>query len=165
MNFFEQFGIQPILLAAQAVNFLILLFLLNKFLYRPIIKVIDERRQKIAEGVESAEKITAELQKIEDTKNSKIEQAIAEAGQLITDAKTESVNIIENAKTQAETQVQDMLENARQQIQLEHQKMQQSLRAEVSQLVVASLEKIITTELSAKDRTRITQKIAKEFKN
>lgn len=165
MNFFEQFGIQPILLLAQAVNFLILLFLLNKFLYKPILKVLDDRQSKIAQSKSDAEKITLELQKIEDARDQKLESAMAEARELINDAKNQSLQIISAAKDQAQIEVDALLSQAKLDIASEHQKMHQEIRSEISRLIFASLEKIITTDIPLATKTKITQKIAKEFQN
>lgn len=165
MNFFEQFGVQPVLLLAQAVNFLILLVLLNKFLYKPILKLLDERRQKIAESIQNAEKISLELQKIEESKDKKLSNAISEAQKIIEDAKTQSQQLISQAKLDAEKTVESIIENAKADIAAERQFMQQEFRHQVSSLVITSLEKIITHDISTKDRQKLTQKIAKEFHN
>ena len=52
MEIIKQFGINPILLAAQVVNFIVLLFIFKKLLYKPILKVLDERKKKIEERKE-----------------------------------------------------------------------------------------------------------------
>lgn len=165
MNFFDQFGIQPILLLAQAVNFLILLFLLNKFLYKPILKILDERRATIAKSLEDANQITIELQKTAQDREHKLQKAMEEARELINDAKIQSIQIISNAKDQATVEVETMIAQAKADINTEHQKMQQSMRSEIAGLVFASLEKIITTEIPSSQKLKLTQKIIKEFDN
>src|SRR3989338_593740 len=57
MDFLSDFGVQPILLAAQAVNFLVLLFILNKFLYKPVLKTLDQRKQKVSQSLKAAHDI------------------------------------------------------------------------------------------------------------
>lgn len=165
MNFFDQFGIQPVLLIAQAVNFLILLFLLNKFLYKPILKILEQRRQKIAQGLEDSAKIASELQKIEEMRDQKIDEAMTEAKTLILDAESRHQEIIDSAKSQAEVQIVTMITQAKIDIQNQYQVMEQTLKSEISGLIITSLEKIISTDLPAIQRAKITQKIAKEFKN
>ena len=61
MDILNQFGVQPILLAAQVVNFLILLFILKKFLYGPILKVLDSRKKTIEQSLKNAEEIERRL--------------------------------------------------------------------------------------------------------
>lgn len=84
---FATFGINWKLLLIQAVNFGVLLTALTYFLYRPVMKMLDERRAKIAEGVQAAEA----------------------AGQRLADAKTEADSIVGDGARQAET----LLSNAR----------------------------------------------------
>ena len=57
MQIFESFGIQPTLLLAQIVNFLIILFLLQKFFYKPIFKMFEDRKKRIEESLKSADLI------------------------------------------------------------------------------------------------------------
>ena len=66
MEFLKEFGIQPTLLIAQIVNFLIILFILKKFFYKPIIKLLDDRKKKIEESLKNAELIEERLKQTEE---------------------------------------------------------------------------------------------------
>ncbi|MBI2593944.1 F0F1 ATP synthase subunit B, partial [Candidatus Daviesbacteria bacterium] len=57
----SDFGVQPVLLLAQIVNFLVLLWILNKLLYKPVLKVLEERKAKIEKGLKNAEEIEKRL--------------------------------------------------------------------------------------------------------
>ena len=109
MEILNQFGVQPILLAAQVVNFFILLFLLKKFLYGPILKVLNERKKRIEDSLKNAEEIEKRLQET----NEKIDQMLAKAskeGQEVIDEATAQANlIIEDSKTRAEAAAQKIL--------------------------------------------------------
>jgi F-type H+-transporting ATPase subunit b len=61
MDILHEFGVQPILLLAQIVNFAILFFLLRKFLYGPLLKILEQRRNTIKESLKNAEKIEKQL--------------------------------------------------------------------------------------------------------
>jgi len=61
MEIFNQFGINPLLLLAQVVNFAVLLFILKRFLYKPILKVLEERKKRIEESLKNAEEIEKRL--------------------------------------------------------------------------------------------------------
>ena len=63
MEILKNFGIQPTLLLAQIVNFTIILFVLKKFFYKPITKVLEERKRRIEESLKNADEIEAKLQK------------------------------------------------------------------------------------------------------
>ena len=53
----DKLGIEPVMLLTQVINFLVLVILLTKFLYKPILKLIDERRKKIEEGLQLAQEM------------------------------------------------------------------------------------------------------------
>src|SRR3989344_2266081 len=93
MDFLNDFGVKPVLLAAQAVNFFILLFILKKFLYKPILGMLETRKQKIAESLKNAESIEKKLQAIGEEREEALKKAGKEAEEIIRDA-TEAANQI-----------------------------------------------------------------------
>lgn len=164
MNFFEQFGIQPVLLLAQIVNFAILVFLLNKFLYKPILKVLEQRRQTIAESLANAEKIEKELARTELDRQKKIDQALDEAKSIIIDAKENSAHIIAEAQQKAAVEATKIIEQAKQDLTNERESLHQEIRSEIADIVVVSLEKILNKQLSSTDRQKITKEALAEIK-
>src|SRR3989344_8381212 len=116
MEILKNFGIQPSLLLAQIVNFLIILFLLKKFFYKPIVKALEDRKKRIEESLTNAQTIEDKLQKteaqstqiIEETRNNAqvlIAEARAEAQRLVDQATVEARQIIEEAKIKAKAQI------------------------------------------------------------
>ena len=81
------FGIDWRLLLIDSINFGVLLVGLTYFLYTPILKMLEERRKKIAEGVEAAKKSQVKLAEIEGERTSKLREAAAEADDLIQSAR------------------------------------------------------------------------------
>lgn len=158
MNILDTFGVQPVLLGAQIINFLILLLLLNKFLYKPILKVLEQRRQKIAESLKNAEEIEANLAKSEEDRDKKLQKAGQEAKDIIEEARQSATEIINDAHTKAVDEMQLLIAKTKQELDAERQKMAQELRGEFANLVVTSLEKVAQKNLSATDK----QKLAKE---
>ncbi|MBI3980416.1 F0F1 ATP synthase subunit B [Candidatus Microgenomates bacterium] len=127
----EKLGIEPILLIAQIINFGIIAFLLTKFLYRPLFKMIEDRKRKIDEGLKLAvemkdkeEEITQEKERVlekaraEGQKliNEAKEQAKAKEGQILLEAAEEAKGIKEKAKLDAETEKKKMMDDAKKQI-------------------------------------------------
>ncbi len=78
MDILNEFGIKPILLAAQVVNFLILLYILKRFLYKPILKVLNERKNKIADSLKNAEEIERKLVEISEEEQKRIAKAVSD---------------------------------------------------------------------------------------
>lgn len=160
----NQFGIQPIFLAAQVVNFLLLLFILKKILYKPLLKVLDERRQKIAESLKNAEEIENKLAKTEEDREKKLEVATKEAKKIIEEATKNAGTILEEAHTKAANDIAEMIQSAQNQIRSDREKMQQEIREELAELVIVSLEKITGKALNSKDQKTLIDKTIKELK-
>lgn len=139
----EGLGIDPKLLIAQIVNFLVLLFILNKFLYKPILKFFDERRKKIEEGLLNSQKIEGRLAKIEEQQKEIIRQARLEAARIINESKKggeqEKEKILEVARQKAKEEVQKGSLLAKQ----EFAKAKQELRNEAVTLGEAMTKKVI----------------------
>jgi len=87
---FGAFGIDLKLLIAQAINFGVLLVILTYFLYKPVMKTIQERQKKIAQGVEDAERAAEKLKSADDV-----------ADKVVTDAETEAESIVSSAREAA----------------------------------------------------------------
>lgn len=158
----SQFGIQPILLLAQVVNFAILLFILKKFLYAPILKVLEQRRKTIADGVKNAAEIEVKLAKTEEEYQKRIDKATTEARKIVDDATKSASEIITEAHTKASQDMADILKKGRESIILEQQKMEQEMRGELTNLVVMTLEKVTGKVLNKKDQLDIIEKSVKQ---
>ncbi len=87
ISIMEKLGIELPLLITQIINFLIVLFVLNKFLYKPILKVLLERKKKIAEGLAWAQKAEAEEEKLTQRKQEIVKEAREEARVILENAK------------------------------------------------------------------------------
>src|SRR3990172_435545 len=97
MEILNSFGIQPVLLLAQIVNFLIIIALLRKFFYAPITKALEDRKKKIEESLKNSDEIEARLQKTNEDTAKIVAEAQNNAQILITEAKNEAEKITEKA--------------------------------------------------------------------
>src|SRR3989338_6728445 len=94
MEFISNFGLDPILLVAQIVNFLVVLFILRKFLYKPILKTLEKRKNLIKDGLDKAQEATIRLEKIEEKERRVLSTAQKQAQQMLDEAKKKSVGIL-----------------------------------------------------------------------
>ena len=105
----ESLGLDVKILLAQIINFGLLLFILSKVLYKPVIKLIDERNKKLTKAIEDSAAIEKKLEKIEESKKDLLSQARQNANKeredLIKMAQEESRVIIDNAKKKAEKEI------------------------------------------------------------
>ena len=164
MEILQEFGIKWELFAAQVVNFLILLFLLNRFLYKPLLKVLLERKGKIAQGLNDAEEIEKRLEKLELDREKKLEEVASEVKVILKDATDSASQIIEEAKQTATETAAKVLEQASDEIKLEGEKMRQQIRSEVAELVIMSLQKVTGKVLNKTDQKKLIEGSVKSLK-
>src|SRR5438105_15060129 len=91
----EKFGVDKPHFFAQVISFCIVTFLLYRFAYGPILRMLEERRQRIAESLANAEKIKAELARTEALQREALEKANAQAAKLIEEARASAARVQE----------------------------------------------------------------------
>jgi F-type H+-transporting ATPase subunit b len=156
----KTFHIELNLLIAQIVNFGIVLFVLYKFAYKPILKVLNDRTKKIDQGLKDSETAARKLEEVTEKEKEVLLSAKKEAADIIKKsqeaAARETGEMIAKTKSQQET----MLKDALAQIESEKNKMLGEIKSEMSELVVAAAEKIIGEKIDKeKDRELIEKAI------
>src|SRR3989344_3938875 len=134
MEILENFGVNPILLAAQIVNFLIIFFVLKKFLYKPILELLKKRQIMIKEGISQAEESRIKLEKVIIEEKNILRQAQLAAKKVIEDAKQESIELARQASDNAKKQTEKILTDARAQISREYAETEKRLAVQTSKL-------------------------------
>ncbi len=140
---FEKLGLDLKLLVAQAVNFILLLVILQKIGYKPILKMLNDRTEKIEKSLKQAKKIEEELQNTEETKIAEIKKAKIESQEIIKQAnelaEKKSLEMIERTKTKT----QDIVASAKQEIQAEKEVSVAEAKKEIADISVQIAKKII----------------------
>jgi F-type H+-transporting ATPase subunit b len=157
----SDFGVQPVLLAAQIVNFLILLFILNKLLYKPLLKVLEQRRQKVEESIKNAEKIEQKLLKTEEEYEKRIVEASKEGQKIIDEATKSASQIVSEAHQKAQSDIEEMMQKGQASIRMERDRMQQEMREELSDVVVTALEKVTGKVINKTDQRKMVDQAVK----
>lgn len=155
MEKFAQFGVEPILLVAQIINFLVLLYLLKRFLYKPILEVLRKREEKIRDGLAAGEKGEALLVKAREEEKALLAKAGTEAKALLEQSKDRAAKIEEEVMERARKEVDDMILAARAQIEKEQQVAEAALEQKTLSVAISVLERILPKILSKQDQTRI----------
>ncbi len=163
MEILNQFGIKPVLLAAQVVNFLILLYILKRFLYGPILKVLKERKDKIVQSLKTAEEIEKKLVAISEEEQKRIVQAASEAEKIIKQAQDSAVSIIDEGRIKAEDVAEKIMADTRVQMQQEKEKLQNEVKANLATFVILAFQKV-TGKVIEKDQKELIEKTLKELK-
>lgn len=165
MEIVKEFGINPILLLAQIVNFTILLFLLKKFLYKPILKVLEERKTKIAKSLKQAEEIEKRLEQSTMEQEKVLNKARSEANQIVSQSKKEAKELSEKTVEQAKVVVTEMLEKNQERLKLEKEQMMIEVKKDLADLVVKATKIVSSKTLTKEDNDKMVSQALKEVEN
>lgn len=156
-------SIQPTTVAFQALNFVILVLILHKILYKPLIKLLTEREHKIKEGVENAEK--AELS---------LKEAVTVKQDMLKGAKVESQRMLEKAMKEGEEVKSEMVKNAKDEavkivesghnlVEMEKEKVLQEVKQRAVSLVVSATEKLLREKIDAEKDAKIIEQSIRQY--
>jgi len=158
----EGLGINLPQLIAQIVSFLVLFGLLYFFAYKPILRMFDERSQRIKESVEQAEKVKEEAAAAEEENRKKLETAAKEGQEAIARAMRAGDEARQRAQQEAQVEAAGLVEKARQEIQRERDEVIGELRQEFADLAVAAAEKVIEKSLDKEAHRELIEKVLDE---
>ena len=156
------FGVDWAHLGAQIISFVIVCAVLYKFAYRPILKMLEERRQQIAQGLENAAKIKAELDRTEAQRQEVLAQAQSQAAKFIEDARAAAARLGEAETQRAVVAAEQIMNKAREAAAQDHDRMLAELKREVGRLVVQASTTITGKILTPEDQRRLAEEAAKE---
>src|SRR5690348_12613384 len=151
----EALGINLPQLIAQIVNFSLLLIVLRLVAYKPILKMLDERKQKIAEGLNAAEIARAEAASAQANIQAQLDTARKEGQDIVANAQTIASRIQADAREQSNKDREAALERARNEIELERDRAIADLRGEFADITVRAAEKVINESLDRQAHQRI----------
>jgi len=151
----DELGFNLPVLIAQLVNFFILLVALRIFLYRPMLDMLERRKQRIREGEEAAEQSKQQASQADADVSRQLEEARQQSQAIIAQAQEASSRIQEDARGQARREAETLLERARNEIQLERDQAIAELRAEFADLTVSAAEKVIGQSLDRRAHQRL----------
>lgn len=154
----EQLGIQPIQLLMQTINFVIIVVLLTKFLYSPILKVLDERRKKIAEGLEYTEKMKKEMEKTEAKREAVLAKAKIEAKEIIEEAKQTAKQVEADIVARGREEVEELRERMKMEVKLEKENMLKEAQDQASNVALVIVEKVLQNVLNNDAQKRIIER-------
>lgn len=159
----EQFGVDWWKLLSQAISFSIVVFVLNKYAYKPILDVLAERRQKIAAGLAAAEEMKKQLAAAQQQVEDILTKANAQAQKSIDDARAAAKSLGEKESQRAIMEAEQIINKAREATQREHNKMLAELKKEVARLVIETTSKVTGKVLSDADQRRLSEEAAKQL--
>lgn len=150
-------------LIAQTIVFFVLAWFTMKLVWPPIMKALDERASKIADGLAAAEKGKQNLASAESRAGDIEREARARAQEVIASAEKRAAAIVEEAKLAAKTEGDRIIAGARSEVQQEATQLRDALRQQVAALAVAGAEKILRREVDTKVHESMLSDLAREL--
>jgi len=138
----------PGLFIIQSVLMLVVIFLMIKFAWKPIISALNEREEGIKNALESAEKAKQEIESISSSNEELLRQAREERDAMLKEAREMKAKMIAEAESNAETEAAKIIASAKDAIEVEKKEALAELKAEVAQLSISVAEKLLKEELS-----------------
>lgn len=155
-------GINVPVLIAQLINFTILLVVLRAVLYKPVLRMLDERRTKIEESLSAAERMKRQAAEADRQVQEQLEQARREGQALVAQAQEIAARIQAEAREQARADAEALLARARSEIQLERDNAIAELRKEFAEVTIRAAEKIIRQSLDREAHRRLIEETLEE---
>lgn len=134
----QTFGFDAWLFFCQVISFTLVAIILQKFAYKPILTVLEERRQKIAEGLLNAEKIKKQLAESEVRYQEILSKANAQAQHMINEARASAQALSDKKTQQAISEAEQIIVKAREATAIERDKVFADLKREVGRLVIST---------------------------
>lgn len=157
------FGVDWPHLFAQIVSFGIVCAVLYLLAYKPILQMLEARRQQIASGLANAEKIKAELARIESERQAVLLKADAEGKRLIEEARAAAARVQASETSKAIASAEQILVRAREAAARDHARMLAELKHEVGRLVVQTTASVTGKILTAEDHKRLAEETASQL--
>ncbi len=161
MGILQTFGINWYLVIAQIVNFLIILYLLKKYAYKPILGVLKKREELIHKGLADAKKGEEALQEADEERKKIIKQARDEAHSIVDNARKEASMLLEEAQIKAKKQTEIMLKDGEEAIKREAHMAEEKIEKNIGKIVEEVVKKSLKDILSADQQKEILQNTMK----
>lgn len=142
--------------------FLVLLFALAKFAWRPLLEALESRQNSIRKALDDAAKAKQDLERLHEQSAQIIREARVEADSVIAKSRADAERLRAEMKDKARAEAETVVRNAERQIQLETTRALQQIRAEAVDLSVMIASKIIQRNLSKEDNERLIEEALKQ---
>jgi F-type H+-transporting ATPase subunit b len=157
------FGVEPVRLIAQIINFGIVAVVIYYFAIKPNLVKVDERNKKIADGLQYTEEMKKKLADTETRQAEVLKQASLEGKKIIAEARETGKALGEKAAQDATRSAEDIIKKGHEAVALERSQMLNELRREVAQLVVTTANRVLARDLTADERARFNTSAAQDL--
>mgnify|MGYP003998545193 CR=1 FL=1 len=150
-------------LLAQAIVMIVFVAICWRYVYPPILSVMQERERKISDGLEAAKKADDSLEEAQLAFNQELDKAKSEAAELIDKANQRASQIVGDAKNKATDEAEKILTAASKTIENETNKAKEELKSQMSEIIIDTTQKILDQEISSEKHDDLLKKAAAEL--
>ena len=150
-------------LLGQTLAFVIFVAICWKYVWPPIIAIMEEREKRIADGLEAAKKADDSLAEAQLAFDQEMNKAKAEAAEILEKANSRASQIVSDATEKAEVEAEKILSSASKNIENDVNKAKEELRQKMSELIIDTSEKILGDEISPEKHQELLKKAASEL--
>ena len=150
-------------LFGQMGTFLVLVLFVMKFLWKPILNALEDRRTRIAEGLAAAEQGHESQARAEEQAAEMLKDAREQAGDIISQAQRRGAEIVEESKATARTEGERLLVAARAEIDQESLRAREALRKDVGRIALSGAERLLRREVDAGQHAELLGQLAEEL--
>ena len=159
----QTFGVDWPQLIAQIISFSIVCFLLQRFAYKPVLNMLEQRRKQIEEGVANAKKIADELARAETRRQEMLAQTNEQINKLFEEARAAAASVKDEETQKAIASAEQILAKAREAAQQDYTRMLAELKKELGRLVVEATTTVTRKVLTPEDQRRLDEETAAEL--
>lgn len=146
----DQLGISWGLLISQIINFAVLIFILRAFLYRPVLNMLEQRKERIAQSMKDTERASAAAQEAEQDKAKVLDGARREAQEIRGQATREAERIAQDIRSRAEQEATDIRMKAQAEAQQQREAALADANKQIAELAILATEQLLGRELAKK---------------
>jgi len=147
----------------HTANFLLLLFLLSRILYKPVIKILDERAEKIRESMERAEQLRLQSERDEQERIAQMDEARRQVQTMLGQASQMAEQVKAEARQAAQEEARRIVERAQAEAAAEHERALSELRQQVADLSILAAERVVRSNLDSQANRRIVEEFLAEL--
>lgn len=149
MEVFGKLGINWQVLIFQIINFCILLWILNRLVYKPLLTILEDRRKKVADSLKKAEETTRASQEVREKLEDELKEAREKAGHIVARAEKQAQETTKNAQEKSAQQAQEIVAQAKKAADAEKESVIADLKNEIADLVVDASQTVLGKEVSS----------------
>lgn len=160
----EQLGINPVVIGIQILNFVVLLYILKRLLYRPILDVLEKRQQSIAETEKIRTELVSERELLQKEKADALKETRKQAEQMLLEARQRGDQLVLQLQQDAQKQTEDLIAQGKRDLKLREEESWQRMRKEIKQVAIEVAEQVLENELTPEQQKMLANESVRRLK-